>query len=147
MIHPAGEHSSVDRDNLAGSVGGLARGKIDRRGDEFFGCAEACHRRAHQQFLAARAVDDAAVERGWEDAGRDYSTWVCPNGFGLDVIARELAGMYPALGLGEGYGDEKDYAALLWDVLRVADPVMRNAEEMLREVAERIASMSEAAPF
>jgi hypothetical protein len=123
--------------------------------DLLFGLQEAQREEAEAlaEIIAARKAARKATGltswrlHRWEDAGRDYSTWVCPNGFGLDVIARELAGMYPALGLGEGYGDEKDYAALLWVVLRVADPVMRNAEEMLREVAERIASMSEAAPF
>ena len=54
----------------------------------------------------------------WEEGGRDYSTWP-----GLDVKARELAGKYPALGIGRGFEhgtgyDNTDYAGGLWDLLR-----------------------------
>ena len=60
---------------------------------------------------------DARRIAGWEDAGRDYSTWP-----GLDVKARELAGEYPTLGIGTGYvegaGDDTDYAGRLWALLR-----------------------------
>ena len=42
--------------------------------------------------LDARRIAD------WERAGRDGSTWP-----GLDVAARELAGEFPALGIGSGY--------------------------------------------
>lgn len=54
----------------------------------------------------------------WENAGRDYSTWP-----GLDRRARELAGEYPALGIGPGFEhgtgfDDTDYAGQLWGLLR-----------------------------
>jgi hypothetical protein len=42
--------------------------------------------------------------RKWEDAGLDYSTW--PD---LDVMARELAAEYPALGIGPGYVADEVY--------------------------------------
>ena len=46
---------------------------------------------------------------------------------GLDVTARELAGMYPDLGIGRGYDpdgpDDDDYAGRLWAVLPEPDPV------------------------
>jgi hypothetical protein len=47
---------------------------------------------------------------------------------GLDANARELAGMYPELGIGVGYdpdGPDLDYAPPLWEMLAEADPVPR----------------------
>jgi hypothetical protein len=57
----------------------------------------------------------------WEDRGGDYSTWP-----GLDTKARDLAGEYPALGIGAGFDmgtnyDRNDYAGRLWELLRDAD--------------------------
>ena len=78
----------------------------------------------------------------WENAGKDHSTWP-----GLDVVARELAGEYPALGIGRGYSDEDNYddtdhAALLWDRLR--DPTDRlpgqTDPEILTETANQVSS-------
>lgn len=76
----------------------------------------------------------------WEDAGRDYSSW--PR---LDVMARELAGEYPALGIGRGYSpddgyDDTDHAALLWDRLRTpTDPLPRETDpEILDEAAYQV---------
>ena len=49
---------------------------------------------------AARRATGLTVNRisAWEESGQDYSTWP-----GLDVKARELAGQYPALGIGRGF--------------------------------------------
>jgi len=76
----------------------------------------------------------------WENAGRDYSSW--PQ---LDVMARELAGEYPALGIGRGYSpddgyDDTDHAALLWDRLRTpTDPLPRVTDpEILDEAAYQV---------
>jgi hypothetical protein len=57
----------------------------------------------------------------WTEAGGDSSTW--PR---LDVVARSLAGEYPALGIGQGYtsesgDDDTDHAARLWETLSEHD--------------------------
>ncbi|MEX1230835.1 MAG: DNA polymerase [Planctomycetaceae bacterium] len=57
----------------------------------------------------------------WENAGNDYSTWPA-----LDVMARELAAEFPALGIGTGFQydggfDDADYTGNLWELLRAAD--------------------------
>jgi hypothetical protein len=74
-------------------------------------------------FAARRAARQAtgltpARINQWEDTGHDSSNWP-----GLDVKARELARLYPALGIGTGYtsdgGEDKtDYTGELWTVLR-----------------------------
>jgi hypothetical protein len=76
----------------------------------------------------------------WEDAGGDYVSYPA-----LDVTARELAGMYPALGIGEGYSsetgyDQTDHAALLWDVLRDDNPRLkpRHDPDILRRAADMV---------
>ena len=55
-----------------------------------------------------------------------------PRGPGLDVKARELAGQYPALGIGRGFEqgtgyDDTDYAGGLWDLLRAGCPTREAA--------------------
>jgi hypothetical protein len=77
----------------------------------------------------------------WEDAGHDYSSWP-----GLDTVARELAGAYPALGTGPGYTgeygeDHHDYAGRLWDVLRERDerPLPKHDSAIVRKAAELVA--------
>jgi hypothetical protein len=86
--------------------------------------------------LTARRID---LE---EDAGRDHSD--IP---GLDATARELAGIYPELGIGTGYRGEggedgTDYAASLWEALRVRDDKSRpkHHPEILCRAAEMVAS-------
>lgn len=76
-------------------------------------------REIREAELAARrksGLTVAAIAK-WENSGKDYSSWP-----GLDVAARELAGEYPALGIGPGYSadlfDDTDHAAMLWDRLR-----------------------------
>src|SRR5262249_30230079 len=78
----------------------------------------------------------------WEDAGRDYSDY--PD---LDVAARQLAGNYPALGIGAGYTsadgyDDRDHAALLWDVLRDRDEKRKpkHPPDIPRRAAELVVS-------
>jgi hypothetical protein len=78
----------------------------------------------------------------WEDAGRDYASWP-----GLDATARELAGAYPALGIGPGYAgewgeDHVDYPGRLWTVLRDRTEVVRpkHAPDILRRAAELVAA-------
>jgi hypothetical protein len=76
----------------------------------------------------------------WEDAGHDHASW--PD---LDTTARELAGAYPALGIGPGYNgedgcDHHDYAGRLWDVLREHDekPLPKHDPAILRKAAELV---------
>ena len=76
----------------------------------------------------------------WEDAGKDHTTYPA-----LDTTARELAGMYPALGIGEGYSmetayDATNHAANLWDVLRDDDPRIkpRHDPDLLRRAADMV---------
>ena len=73
---------------LAGAVGNLWEQDREIIADTVAAIRAA---RQHTGLTAARCGR-------WEDAGHDYSTWP-----GLDVNARELAGMYPALGIGPGY--------------------------------------------
>jgi hypothetical protein len=93
--------------------------------------------------LAARRVTGLTPRQIdlWEEEGRDYSTFP-----GLDDTARELAGRFPALGLGRGYtseggADETDHAAGLWDVLRRPEESRpRHHPEILRQAAEMVAA-------
>lgn len=103
-----------------------------------------------QAIRAARratGLSPARIHR-WEDSGRDHSTWP-----GLDDTARELAGAYPALGIGRGYEtdadvDDTDYAALLWQRLREDDPltVPKHDPDLIRRSAEFVAD-TQAAPY
>ena len=83
--------------------------------------------------LTAKRIDD------WEDAGRDCSTWPA-----LDVKARELAGQYPALGIGTGYVeaayDDTDYAGRLWTLLRegARPPKPKHDSHILRRAVEMV---------
>jgi hypothetical protein len=64
----------------------------------------------------ATGLTPAQIDK-WERSGRDYSTYP-----GLDVVARELAGTYPELGVGRGYAsdapEEGDQDERLWQRLR-----------------------------
>ena len=88
---------------------------------------------------AARKATRLTIDRigAFEDAGKDYTAVA-----GLDVLARELAGMYPALGIphseAEDAYDGIDHAALLWELLRKPDPIIRSQhdESLVREAAE-----------
>jgi hypothetical protein len=77
--------------------------------------------------------------RRLEEAGGDHLD--VP---GLDVTARELAGMFPELGIGRGADrhapDEDDHAARLFDKLRDSDPCPRpkHDPELIRRAAELV---------
>jgi hypothetical protein len=105
-------------------------------------------REANAEVFAARQA--ARRETGlthsrinaWEDAGGDHSAWP-----GLDVKARELARVYPALGIGTGYTseggyDRTDYAAQLWELLRDHHETNRPKydPEILRHAVELVLS-------
>ena len=87
---------------------------------------------------AARKATGLTFDRlqAWEDKGRDQTSWKCRSGIGLDIVARELANMYPALGIVDGI--DVDHAARLWDVLRTADPVIRDCVSLLNDAAEMV---------
>ncbi len=91
---------------------------------------------------AARKATGLTPRRlaSWEDAGRDHATYPA-----LDTTARELAGMYPALGIGQGYSmedgyDATDHGAGLWDLLRNEDPRIkpRHDPDLLHRAAEMV---------
>jgi hypothetical protein len=92
---------------------------------------------------AARKATGLTARRigQWEDAGRDHSHYP-----GLDVLARELAGTYPALRIGRGYDleapDEEDHAGRLWEVLRNrSEPTKpKHHPDILRRAAELVAA-------
>jgi hypothetical protein len=97
-----------------------------------------------EAIQAARRATGLTVNRisAWEEGGRDYSTWP-----GLDVKARELAGQYPALGIGRGFEhgagfDDTDYAGRLWDLLRAGCPTPkpRHDRQILTRAVELTAS-------
>jgi hypothetical protein len=78
----------------------------------------------------------------WEDEGRDHTKRE-----NLDVLARDLAARFPALGIGPGYeegagADEVDYAGALWDVLRNRDEKLlpKHDPAILDRAAERVAA-------
>lgn len=74
----------------------------------------------------------------WEEEGKDHAS--VP---GLDAKARELAGLYPALGIGPGYQDDapdEDQTGRLWELLRTPDPKTRarTDPDLLQEAAEMV---------
>jgi hypothetical protein len=94
---------------------------------------------------AARKATGLTVRRiqQWEDQGGDYSTWPVP----LDTPARELAGAWPALGIGPGYtadggADDTDHAAALWERLRTETerPPPKHDRDILGRAAEWLAA-------
>ncbi len=82
----------------------------------------------------------------WEDAGRDSSDW--PR---LDLKARELARLHPALGIGRGYSsdsgvDNTDYVGRLWELLRDRQETNRprHDPDILRRAVDLTLSCPEA---
>jgi hypothetical protein len=97
---------------------------------------------AREARRAARKATGLTAKRieQWENAGHDYADY--PS---LDVAARELAGMYPELGIGGGYrsddgADDTNHAGLLWEQLRIRDekPRPRHDSEIIRKAAELV---------
>jgi hypothetical protein len=96
-------------------------------------------REARKAARGVTGLTAAAIDR-WEDAGHDYASWP-----GLDITARELAGQYPDLGIGEGFSletgvDDTDHAGRLWEVLRDRDESVkpRSHRDILRQAAEML---------
>jgi hypothetical protein len=93
--------------------------------------------------LTTRAINQ------WEDAGRDSSEWP-----GLDAKARELARVYPALGIGTGYTgeggeDTTDYAGQLWGRLREHDERLtpKHDPTLIRRAAEMLVELGDGAAY
>jgi hypothetical protein len=118
--------------------------------DFLWGLDRAAAADAAAAVRAARRDTGLTAERvgRWEDAGHDSASWP-----GLDATARELAGRYPALGIGPGYvADERadrdpDYAALLWEKLREPDPTAGRKYDpaRLRRAADLVRGAPDAA--
>lgn len=94
-------------------------------------------RLAQRQARQHSGLTPAGIAR-WERSGRDHSTWP-----GLDVRAHELALAYPAalVTTSQSWGDDIDYGARLWDLVREpafrlpekhATSIVRQACELLR---------------
>ena len=89
-------------------------------GDAWIDHRNAVSGNSYAAVVAARRATGLTVKRisDWEEAGRDYASWP-----GLDDRRADLAGEYPALGIGRGYVqeagyDDTNYAARLWELLR-----------------------------
>jgi hypothetical protein len=104
---------------------------------------KATHAEAFEARKAARRATGLTQKRinQWEDAGKGPACYP-----GLDVAARELAGCYPALGIGPGYTSgagygDTDYGANLWEVLRDRDERTppKHDPSILRQAVERVA--------
>lgn len=93
---------------------------------------------AIRQARKATGLTPAKIRR-LEDAGRDHL-----DVRGLDVTARELAGMYPELGIGRGYDpdgpDQDDHAARLFEKLRdqSSAPPSKSDPNLIRRAAELV---------
>jgi hypothetical protein len=121
----------IDAHELAAVVDSLWRDERKASAEVF----EARRAARRETGLTARRIGQI------EDAGSDFVSVR-----GLDVMARELAASYPALGIGRGYDgegyDDVDYAARLWDVLRQYDeaPLRKHDAKLLRRAAELVSS-------
>jgi hypothetical protein len=99
------------------------------------------YERTRHALRDARQVTGLTARRVglWEDAGRDHASRP-----GLDVMARELAGWHPELGIGEGYStdapDEDDHAGRLWDRFRkpAAPAPRRHDPDILRQAVDLV---------
>src|SRR5262249_48658282 len=110
LIREAAE-AGIDVNDLADALGELWR--AEREASR--GITEAPRAATRRTGLTVHRINQL------ENQGCDHTSVAR-----LDVIARELATAYPALGLNcnhdgaAGY-DDRDYAALLWDILREPD--------------------------
>jgi hypothetical protein len=95
-----------------------------------------------EALKAARTRTGATANRiaRWENLGEDHSTWA-----GFDVAARELAGQYPALGIGRGFEggtgfDDTDDSGRLWSLLRDGSPSPKpkHHRDILSQAAEPV---------
>lgn len=124
------EEWGIDPHSLAESV------------DEVWAAEKVAAGEQQAALKAAREATGLTSKRiaDWENAGLDGSTWP-----GLDATARELAGLYPDLGIGSGYEteagyDDTDYAGLLWVILRDGPqpPRPKHDPRVLRRAAEQV---------
>jgi hypothetical protein len=104
----------------------------------------------HAARRAARKATGLTARRiqQWEESGRDFSLY--PR---LDEIARDLAGVYPILGMPNGLTagdgpDDTDHAGLLWDMLRDRAETVRprHHPEILRRAAELVSAVPGVGP-
>lgn len=127
-VRDAARDWGIDPDVLAEAATHVHR--LEREG-----CADRL-----EAIRAARTATGLTAARVGKllDAGKDYGD--VP---GLDGKARELAGMYPDLGIGTGYhptGVDEDYAPRLWELLARPDPVppARHDPATIRRAAEMV---------
>jgi hypothetical protein len=126
----AARDAGVDVRDLADAVDFLWREERDRYAET----ADALREARRSTGLTLARV------RRLEEAGRDHL-----DVRGLDVTARELAGMFPELGIGRGYDpdapDTDDHAARLFDKLRNPDPRPRPRHDpgLIRQAVELVA--------
>jgi len=115
--------------------------------DDFFWEARDSQKEIVRARKAAREATGLTPYRlnRWEDDGHDHASW--PD---LDIKARELARLYPELGIGAGYSsdsgeDRTDYAGRLWEVLREDDMRLprRDDPDLMRGAAEWLSSQLE----
>jgi len=116
---------------------------VDEVAGEVWQVDRAASAEFREAIHAARKATGLTVNRiaKWEDAGKDHSTWP-----GLDVKSRELAGMYPALGIGPGFEhgtgyDDTDYAGGLWELLRTGGPTRKPRHD--RQILIRAVELTE----
>jgi hypothetical protein len=126
------EENNVDPCRLADAVDLVWREEREANAEVF-----AARRAARKETGLTHARINA-----WEDDGGDHSAWP-----GLDAKARELARVYPALGIGTGYTsdggyDSADYAGQLWELLRDHHETNRAKydPDILRRAAELVLS-------
>jgi hypothetical protein len=108
--------------------------------------AGAAGRAARRAARKATGLTSQRIGR-LEDVGGDYA-----DVSGLDASARELAGMFPELGIGRGYdpdAPDEDYAGKLYETLRDRSEDVRPKydPDLLRQAAERVASAPPADPY
>lgn len=108
--------------------------------DALAAAADNVHREERSR-LAGRREAVRAARRATKITARRATDLEDRYPVGFDVAARELAGMYPDLGIGRGYDPDApdlDYGERLWAVLSEPDPVIppRHAAETIRKAAE-----------
>jgi hypothetical protein len=139
----------LDPESLFGSVileaakaGGVDPYRLAEAADFLWREERETNKEVFEARKAARQVTGlthAKINR-WEDSGHDYTDYP-----GLDLVARELARVHPALGIGPGYTieggvDDTDYRGPLWQALRDHDEKYRpkHHPEILRRAVDMV---------
>ena len=125
-ILDAAKEWHLDADTLADSVEHVHKNDVEAMRDRL---------NAIRAARKATGLSEARIGK-LLDAGKDYAD--VP---GFDVQARELAGLFPDLGIGVGYdphGVDDDYAPRLWELLALPDPVPlpKHHPETIRRATE-----------